>query len=73
MNQWQKMICDLREKGLTQTQIATEIGCSQNYVSDLERGLCGKRLSYDLGRKLENLWKKNCLAQSITQEKLTRA
>ena len=50
MNQWQKMISELREKGLTQTFIATEIGCSQNYVSDLERGLCGKRLSYDLGK-----------------------
>lgn len=49
MNQWQKMISELREKGLTQTFIAAEIGCSQNYVSDLERGLCGKRLSYDLG------------------------
>ncbi|WP_151809524.1 helix-turn-helix domain-containing protein [Acinetobacter seifertii] len=60
MNQWQKMISELREKDLTQTFIATEIGCSQNYVSDLERGLCGKRLSYDLGKKLENLWKKYC-------------
>ncbi|MDC5255323.1 helix-turn-helix domain-containing protein [Acinetobacter baumannii] len=63
MNQWQKMISELREKGLTQTFIAAEIGCSQNYVSDLERGLCGKRLSYDLGRKLENLWKKYCSKQ----------
>ncbi|KRJ27007.1 hypothetical protein APC80_02380 [Acinetobacter baumannii] len=54
---------ELREKGLTQTFIATEIGCSQNYVSDLERGLCGKRLSYDLGKKLENLWKKYCSKQ----------
>ena len=57
------MISELREKGLTQTYIATEIGCSQNYVSDLERGLCGKRLSYDLGKKLENLWKKYCSKQ----------
>ncbi|WP_153905454.1 helix-turn-helix domain-containing protein, partial [Acinetobacter baumannii] len=56
-------ISELREKGLTQTFIATEIGCSQNYVSDLERGLCGKRLSYDLGKKLENLWKKYCSKQ----------
>lgn len=63
MNQWQVMISELRGKGLTQTYIATEIGCSQNYVSDLERGLCGKRLSYDLGKKLENLWKENCSTQ----------
>lgn len=60
MNQWQQMISELREKGLTQTYIASQIGCSQNYVSDLERGLCGKRLSYDLGKKLEMLWKIYC-------------
>lgn len=58
MNQWQKMITELRSEGLTQTYIANEIGCSQNYVSDLERGLCGKRLSYELGKKLEELWNK---------------
>ncbi|WP_151815032.1 helix-turn-helix domain-containing protein [Acinetobacter soli] len=58
MNQWQKMITDLRSKGLTQSFIANEMGCSQNYVSDLERGLCGKRLSYVLGKKLEALWNK---------------
>ncbi|WP_139851323.1 helix-turn-helix domain-containing protein [Acinetobacter pullicarnis] len=56
MNQWQVMIADLRKQGLTQTQIATEIKCSQNYVSDLERGVCGKRLSYALGKNLEALW-----------------
>jgi len=48
MSQWQKMIIDLKEQGLTQTQIATEINCSQNYVSNLENGLCGKRMGYDL-------------------------
>lgn len=60
MNQWQKMIVDLKEFGLTQTQIAHEINCSQNYVSNLENGLCGKRLSYEKGINLENLWAKQC-------------
>ena len=60
MSQWQKMIIDLKEQGLTQTQIATEINCSQNYVSNLENGLCGKRIGYDLGKSLECLWKKHC-------------
>lgn len=67
MNQWQLIISDLREKGLTQTQIAAEIECSQNYVSDLERGICGKRLSYELGRKLEALWEKHQLKDLETQ------
>lgn len=59
MSRWQTIISGLREKGLTQTQIAAEIECSQNYVSDLERGVCGKRLSYELGKKLEVLWDKH--------------
>lgn len=58
MNRWQIIILQLREKGLTQTQIASEIGCSQNYISNLENGLCGKRLSHDFGQKLEALKKK---------------
>lgn len=56
MNKWQTMITDLKEKGLTQIQIAEEMECSQNYVSNLENGLCGKRLSYEKGRNLEKLW-----------------
>ena len=39
MNQWQKMITDLKEQGLTQNQIADAMECSQNYVSNLENGL----------------------------------
>ncbi|WOE32151.1 MULTISPECIES: helix-turn-helix transcriptional regulator [unclassified Acinetobacter] len=56
MNRWQKMIVELKDHGFTQKQIAEKIGCSQNYVSNLENGLCGKRLGYDKGRNLENLW-----------------
>lgn len=67
MNQWQKMISELRLKGITQTQIALEMSCSQNYVSDLERGVCGKRLSYAFGSKLEKLWRKHC-KQKAAQE-----
>lgn len=63
MNQWQKMIIDLKERGLTQTQIATEIKCSQNYVSNLENGLCGKRLGYEKGKNLEKLWWTHCAPQ----------
>ncbi|OIF76067.1 helix-turn-helix domain-containing protein [Acinetobacter baumannii] len=65
MNQWPNMISDLREKGLTQTQIGTEIGCSQNYVSDLERGVCGKRLSNEIATKLQKLWKKHCKTKQV--------
>lgn len=60
MNRWQKMIVDLKEKGLTQTQIADGMGCSQNYVSNLENGICGKRLGYEKGESLTKLWIENC-------------
>ena len=63
MSQWQKMIIDLKEQGLTQTQIATEIKCSQNYVSNLDNGLCGKRLGYEKGKNLEKLWWAHCAPQ----------
>lgn len=65
MNPWQKMIVDLKEKGLTQTQIANEIECSQNYVSNLENGLCGKRPGYEKGKNLENLWMKHCSPSQV--------
>lgn len=65
MNQWQSKIVDLKEKGLTQTQIATEMNCSQNYVSDLENGKCGKRLGYEKGKNLETLWVKYCSPKKI--------
>ncbi|MFB5708208.1 XRE family transcriptional regulator [Acinetobacter radioresistens] len=65
MNQWQTMISELRNQGLTQTQIGMEIGCSQNYVSDLERGVCGKRLSHGLATKLQKLWKKHCKTKQV--------
>lgn len=65
MNQWQKKITDLKEQGLTQTQIANEINCSQNYVSNLENGICGKRLGYEMGKNLEKLWAKHCSPHKV--------
>lgn len=64
MTQWQKIISDLKGKGLTQKHIATNIGCSQNYISNLEHGVCGKRISYDLGKNLEKLWNEHHSAQT---------
>lgn len=60
MNQWQNKIIDLKKKGFTQTEIAAQVGCSQNYISNLENGLCGKRLSYEYAKKLNALWEKHC-------------
>lgn len=65
MNQWQIMISELRTQGLTQAQIGEEMGCSQNYVSNLEHGVCGKRLSHELAIKLQKLWKKHCKTKKV--------
>jgi len=65
MNQWQKMITDLKEQGLTQNQIAASMECSQNYVSNLENGLCGKRLGYEKGKNLEKLWAQHCSPNQV--------
>ena len=69
MNQWQTKITDLKGKGLTQNQIASEMECSQNYVSNLENGLCGKRLGYEKGKKLEKLWAEYCSPEKTLQVK----
>lgn len=66
MNRWQAKVVDLKEKGLTQNQIAVAMDCSQNYVSNLENGLCGKNLGYDKGKKLEKLWAEHCSPQKAS-------
>lgn len=57
MNQWQTIITDLQERGMTQQEIADAIPCSQNYISDLSRGIKGKRLSYEIAQGLLALHK----------------
>lgn len=51
---WQKIIRDLLDSGLTQVQIAEQCGTSQGYISDLSNGR-RTRVGYDLGRALERL------------------
>ena len=46
---WQQMVKDLLESGLTQTQLADKLSCSQSMVSDLASGERGSRLSWELG------------------------
>lgn len=46
------------EAGMTQSQIAEEIGSSQPHVSDLASGKRGKRLSFDVGQRLCALYER---------------
>lgn len=57
MNKWQSIVNDLREEGLTQQQIADAVPCSQNYISNISKGICGKRPSHDIAQGLLALHK----------------
>jgi transcriptional regulator with XRE-family HTH domain len=53
------MLAALRKKGLTQRQIAAELGCSQPTVSDLAAGkIGGSRPSYKIVSGLQRLAQK---------------
>ncbi len=49
---WQQMVKGLLESGLTQTQLADKLSCSQSMVSDLASGERGSRLSWELGNAI---------------------
>lgn len=51
---WTKLIADLREVGMTQAEIASELKCSQSTVSELARNERYEP-TYRLGRALEAL------------------
>jgi len=52
---WAEIINELLDAGLSQGEIARRVGCSQPYISDLARGNCGKRIGWDLGKKIKDL------------------
>ena len=49
---WQKLVAELIDSGLTQTGVAEKAECSQNLISDLLHGKRGKRLTYEIGVRL---------------------
>lgn len=54
---WKERIAYLTtEAGMTQGQIAEEIGASQPHVSDLASGKRGKRLGFEIGQRLVALY-----------------
>lgn len=59
MENWQEIITDIKHfSGMTQPQIAAEINCAQSYISDLETGKKGKRLSHNIAKGLLALHEK---------------
>ncbi|MTD34005.1 transcriptional regulator [Paludibacterium sp. dN 18-1] len=55
---WINVISSLKAAGLSLEEIAKEVDCSVSLLRALSRKARGKRLSYDVGRKLEYLYEK---------------
>lgn len=58
MTYWSQLINDLQDKqkgNMTQQEIAENVPCSQNYISDLKTGKKGKRISYEIAEGLKKL------------------
>ena len=57
---WKEKIADLMAAGMSQREIADHVGASQPHICDLLSGKRGKRIGYELGRKIDQLHKKRC-------------
>ena len=58
MTYWSQLINDLQDKqkgNMTQQEIAENVPCSQNYISDLKTGKKGKRISHEIAEGLKKL------------------
>lgn len=58
MTNWSQLIIELQDKNkgnMTQQEIAANIPCSQNYISDLKTGKKGKRISHEKAEALKKL------------------
>jgi transcriptional regulator with XRE-family HTH domain len=52
---WKELVRSILASGLTQTELAVAVGCSQAHISDLLRGVRGKRVGFPLAIKLLEL------------------
>lgn len=60
-------VYSMYEAGHTFDEIASEVGCSYNYISDLIRMKYGKQPRMDTG-KIKALWKARWTINSIMKE-----
>ena len=57
---WKEKIADLMAAGLSQREIADQVGASQPHICDLLSGKRGKRIGYELGLKIDELHRERC-------------
>lgn len=56
---WKKLIAELAETGMTQTEIASQVGCAQSSLNDLAKGRTVEPI-YRIGERLVALHKLRC-------------
>lgn len=61
----QKIVHQILESGITQVELAKEIGCSQSYISDLLHGRRKGRIGFEIGVALVKVHEK--VASQINQ------
>ena len=52
---WQKLLRDIYDSGLTQSEIAKRIGVSQPWVNAALHGKRGKNVNFDVGNAIKKL------------------
>lgn len=57
---WKQIVSELLDSGLSQKELSELIGCSQPYICDLASGKAGKRLGFELGKRLTDLHQERC-------------
>jgi hypothetical protein len=57
---WKTIINDLTSSGMIKRDIASDIGCSAALISELSSGKRGRRLSWEIGMRLNLLHERVC-------------
>lgn len=60
-------IYDMIEAGISEEEIAAQVGCSKGYVSDLARRKYGKKPKHDTGR-IKALWRAGFSINQIMED-----
>lgn len=64
---WKEKVADLLESGLSQRELAELVGTSQPHICDLRAGKRGKRIGYELGKRIDQLHANRCGGASLAK------
>lgn len=67
----QKIVKDLLDSGLSQTELSALVGCGQSTIAQYLSGVRGQRPSFAFGAKLLSLHKARCKSRRNTNQVAT--